>query len=143
MDGIEVIAVWLDHSKAVFYGFKDGQSFVKENVESPYNPRKRFNGEKSDVTRFDSQGNAVSNNEDRKHNRKQKELNEYYNILEGKISEYDEILLFGPGRAKDELHNRLEDNKRFFGKMIAVKSVGKLTENQTLAFVREFFDTVN
>jgi len=49
--------------------------------------------------------------------------------------------LFGPGTAKEQLRNRLRDNKSFGGKWLSVQPSDKLTDNQLLAFVREFYDS--
>ncbi len=131
-------AVWLDHSTAHIIGFENGESFLIETIESPYDRKPRVEGEGSDVTRF---GNAyVSNNEDRKHNRLQNELDAYFKELEGKLKDYTEILLYGPTNAKDQLRNRLSENKAFADRSIAVESVGTLTQNQIMAFVRDFYN---
>jgi hypothetical protein len=133
------IGVWLNHSQAHFLGYKAESAFFIETVESPYESIIRVGGEGNDKTRFSSNTERGSNNEKRKHNIVQNELDEYFSILEGKLEIYQEILLFGPGTAKEELFNRLSENKMFKGKDIAVKSSDKLTENQMLSYVLDFF----
>ena len=136
------IAVWLDHSKAQFIAYSDEGTYLLETVESPYERRPRIDGEGSDVTRFGA-NTYFSNNEDRKHNRLRNELNSYFKELEDRLAKYDDILLFGPTNAKDQLYNRLSANKAFSGKNILIESVGNLTENQTMAFARIFFNATS
>ena len=133
------IGVWLNHSQAHFLGYKAESAFFIETVESPYESIIRVGGEGNDKTRFSSNTERGSNNEKRKHNIVQNELDEYFSILEAKLEIYQEILLFGPGTAKEELFNHLSENKIFKGKHIAVKSSDKLTENQMLSYVLDFF----
>ena len=131
--------VWLDHSQAHFIGYKAESAFFIETIDSPYLSIVREEGEGNDKTRFSSHTERGSNNEKRKHNIVQNELDEYFDILEGKLESYQEVLLFGPGTAKGELFNHLAENKVFKGKDIAVRSSDKLTENQMLSFVLDFF----
>jgi len=133
------IGVWLNHSQAHFIGHKAESAFFIETIDSPYESIIREEGEGNDKTRFSSNTERGSNNEKRKHNIIQNELDEYFKILEGKLESYQEILLFGPGTAKEELFNRLSENKLFKGKNIEVKSSDKLTENQMLSYVLDFF----
>jgi hypothetical protein len=133
------VGVWMDHSKAHFVGFNNGDTALIETLDSPYESIKREDGEGSDKTRFTSNNEHTSNNEYRKHQITQNELNEYLKMMEGKLSRFEDILLFGPGIAKEQMRNRLRENKSFDGKWLAVQSCDKLTENQLLAFVRDFY----
>ncbi|MBK5191675.1 MAG: hypothetical protein JJE07_00445 [Flavobacteriaceae bacterium] len=133
------IGVWMNHSQAHFFGYKAESAFFIETIESPYESIVRVEGEGNDKTRFSPNTERGSNNEKRKHNIVQNELDEYFKILEGKLESYQEILLFGPGTAKEELFNRLSEKKLFKAKDIAVKSSDKLTENQMLSYVLDFF----
>jgi len=133
------IGLWLNHSQAHFIGYKAESAFFIETIDSTYKSIIREEGEGNDKTRFSPNTERGSNNEKRKHNIVRNELDEYFKILEGKLESYQEILLFGPGTAKEELFNRLSENKIFKGKDIEVKSSDKLTENQMLSYVLDFF----
>lgn len=134
------VGVWIDHSKAHFVGYKNGRAELIETVDSPFESMKRFEGETDDKTRFTTNPLHASNNEYRKNNITQNELNEYFKLMEGKLTNFEDILLFGPGTVKEQLRNKLRDNKTFGGKWLAVQPSDKLTDNQLLAFVRDFFD---
>ncbi len=134
-------ALWLDHSQAHLFGYREGESYLIETIESPLERKPRIEGEGNDTTRFGA--NYYSNNEDRKHNKMQNELASFFSELEGKLKDFDEILLFGPTNAKEQLFNRLSENKSYVSKTFSVESVGKLTENQTLAYVRDFFKALS
>ena len=133
------VGVWIDHSKAHLIGYNKGNAVLIETVDSPYESMKRYEGESDDKTRFSPNPEHASNNEYKKNNITQNELNEYFKMMEGKLQGFDDILLFGPGTVKDQMRNRLRDNKAFNGKWLSVESSDKLTENQLLAFVRDFY----
>lgn len=75
------------------------------------------------------------------HNAEQHLDRSYYKKLGDIIKVYDEVVLFGPTTAKDELHNMLKADHRFAKTDIQTKHADKLTENQQHAFVREYFRT--
>lgn len=116
------IGVWLDHSNAILYTFnpdKAADGFtVSEKLESPEAPGR-------------------SENDAKKSNR-----HRYYADLAKHLAGYDEILLFGPGTAQEELRNELMHDKHFQSKRIDVRTENSLTENQRSALVRDHFASV-
>lgn len=133
------VGIWLDQSKAHFIGYNEGQAIFIESLISPHERIKRKDGEVNDTARFSPNPSVLSSNEYRKNNIAQNELNEYYKMLEDKIGKYDDVLLFGPGTAKDQFKNRIAENKSFKGKWISIQNADKMTDNQLLAYVREFY----
>ena len=66
------------------------------------------------------------------------ELNVYYDAVIGALCHCDRLILFGPGEAKGELHERLV--KRKLGpRVAAVETEDKMTDPQVVAKVRAFF----
>ena len=55
------------------------------------------------------------------------------------IKNYDEVLIFGPTHAKEELVNLLKADRHFENIKIDVKHADKMTENQQHAFVKDYF----
>jgi hypothetical protein len=65
-------------------------------------------------------------------------LNVYYDAVIAALHEYGQVLVFGPGEAKGEIHARLLKMKQ--GERIAaVETEGLLTERQIVARVRAYF----
>ena len=129
------IALWLDRSQARFITPEPEVREIK-TIESDYDPRPREEGEEAEGTLW---GIHASSNENRRNRKLQSQLDDYYDLLEELLKEYDEILLFGPSMAKSELKNRLMDNKHFSGKTIHTANAGEMTEHQLMAFVRDYF----
>jgi hypothetical protein len=82
---------------------------------------------------------SLSKGENRMHNKEQQFQAEYYKELGEIIKNYEEVILFGPTNAKVELMNILKEDQHFDKIKIDVKSVDKMTDNQQVAFVKDFF----
>ena len=137
------VGIWIDKYKAQFIEYSDGHVSLIETIDSPLESRRRIDGESNDRTRFTTNNEHISNNEYRKNNISQNELNDFFKTLEEKVKTYDDILLFGPGKVKEQFRNRLKEHKLFKDKWLALESSDQLTEKQLLAFVRSFFQNSN
>ena len=82
---------------------------------------------------------SLGKSENLMHNKQQHQQSEYYKKLGESIKNYDDVLLFGPTNAKNELLNSLREDHLFAKININVQSADKMTENQQHAFVREYF----
>lgn len=129
------IGVWLDHHHAHFIEF-NGKDAITQTIESGFTRHEREEGVGATGSRF---GQHSTNNENNKNNRMQNELKGYYKLISDRLAGYDQVLLFGPTTAKNELHNYIKELKNFSGKHIEIKNSDKLTENQLKAAVREHF----
>jgi hypothetical protein len=74
------------------------------------------------------------------HNKEQNMESDFYEKLSSIIMEYNDVLLFGPTKAKTELFNRLRKNRRFEDIHISVETTGKITEHQQQAFLKQFYN---
>ncbi len=63
----------------------------------------------------------------------------YFKKLENVIKEYDEVILFRPTKAKDELHNILKVDSHFSKIDIEAKTTDDLKENEQHQFVMNYF----
>jgi len=82
---------------------------------------------------------SLSKGENRMHNKEQQFQTEYYKELGEVIKKYEEVILFGPTNAKVELMNLLKEDHHFDNIKIDVKPADKMTDNQQLAFVKDYF----
>ncbi len=136
------IGVFMDHSKAELIRYENGAAGFLETVLSEYGGRDRYEGMGSDETRFTSNPYHISNNEFKKNRIEENDLQAYYKSLAEKLEGFDEILLFGPGEAKKQFKNMIEQLHSFQSKVIHIETSDKLTSNQLLEFVREYFKPV-
>ena len=140
---MKTAGVFLDQSKAEIISFEGGVAAFMESVISDYGGRERFDGEGNDDTRFTSDPYHGSNNEFKKHRIEENELKAYFKFLAEKLNGFDRILLFGPGEGKKQFSNYVADLNTFKGKQIFVESSDKMTTNQLLEFVREYYGNLD
>ena len=72
-------------------------------------------------------------------NKEQAHLSSFYRNLGEVILGFEEVLLFGPTDAKNELVNLLKENHLFDTIKIEVKATDKMSESQRNTFVKEYF----
>jgi len=92
-------------------------------------------------TEFESDSITKIENEDT-HETDQEEhqtQSAYYKRISDIIRNYDEVLLFGPTEAKNELYNLIKEDHNFDNITIEIRTTDKMTENQMFAFVKDFF----
>lgn len=84
---------------------------------------------------------ALSKSEHLMHEKERQENKKYYDELADHLKHFDEVLLFGPGTAKEELYNILRETSAFDAIKIHVKPADHLPENQQEQFVRNYFES--
>ena len=124
MKNVKQLGIWMDHSNAVLLHMSDGK-IEESNVEIESN---------HGIKDYDS-----GKNETLQHNKEQHHQSSYYKKLSNIIKNYQEVLLFGPTNAKDELLNLLKTDHLFENIKIEVKHSDKMNENQMHNLVKEYF----
>ena len=118
------LGIWMDHSVAHLMQFAD--NVIVTNT-------------------IDSQPNMMSDNQNIKRDeslvqhKEQNHLTDFFKRLSDIIIDYDDVILFGPTDAKNELLNLLRANHRFEKIKIEIQNADKMTENQQHAFVKDYF----
>jgi hypothetical protein len=125
MKSKKLLGIWMDHSTAYLTELTN-DTLVTKTVESK--PKSQVN-------------NADLYYKDESHvlNKEQGELSAYYKRLGDTILEYDEVILFGPTDAKNELLNVLKADHHFDKIKMEAKSSDKMTENEQHAFIMDHF----
>ena len=131
------IGLCLDHSQAKFIDINKSIVIIETTLadETLY---EHFEGEAAIGVRLGNK--RATNSEHHRHNITRRIRADYFKLLVDRLKAYDDIYLFGPTEAKDELYNLLVADKHFANKAINVESCDKLTENQMVARVRKFFN---
>jgi hypothetical protein len=122
------VGLWIDHKKAVIFNLSDEGAEIKR-ISSELEKPLRISG-----------GVPKESIEKHKDKRLTGHLNNYYDEVISYIRNAESILLFGPGEAKVELKNRLE-NLGLQKHIVGIETVDKMTDNQIVAKVRQRFIT--
>jgi len=89
---------------------------------------------------FDTKEDALNRSESLMHNKRQQMQGDYYKDIAAVILNYNKVLLFGPTHAKTELYNYLNTDLHFKDITIKVESADKMTNNEKVAFVENYFN---
>lgn len=135
METNKKIALWMNYHEAEFISCESSNKILK-HIASEHDKMPREDGQGATGTQF---GNTSSNNEFKANHKEAGQNKHFFSLLEKELQPYDEILICGPTKAKDELKNLIAANKHFTNKTIHVESSDEITENQKLAFVRDYF----
>lgn len=118
------LAIYLDHSEAILFDF--GTTAIEFKII------------KSDFD-YQDKKDVIQKGESHLHNKEQDFQQHYYKKLGAEILLFDQVLLFGTTDAKTELFNFLLKNNHSPNRTIRVENSEKLTKNQQLAFVNNYF----
>jgi peptide subunit release factor 1 (eRF1) len=117
------VAIWIDHNEAFLAKFHDEQLTNEEEINSDVGPR--------------THGGGWSQHRIEAHRHEQ--LKHYYDEVVEHLGNVDEILILGPGQAKHELRTRIERHKGLRGKVVALRTTDKISEDQFIQEAEDYF----
>ncbi|MEI6265364.1 MAG: hypothetical protein WCP74_09660 [Sphingobacteriia bacterium] len=118
------LGIFMDHASALFIKFPIDETTNHTLFSSFTKTAKHDSLEKS---------------EQLTHNKEQHQQNEFYQKIGNEIKQYDKVMLFGPTNAKKELLNVLKKSHLFASIDIQIEETDRMTENQKMAFVKNYF----
>lgn len=118
------LGIWMDHSSAHLIEFPKN-TMGNQVIESKFT--------------YDEKKETLARSENVMHNKEQHQQAEYYKALGEVIKNYNEVVLFGPTDARNELFNTLKTNHHFENIKIEVHSSDKMDEAQQHDFVTNYF----
>lgn len=124
METQKKIAVYMDHFSANLIEYSKSAKNIK-TITSEFN---HFEKEK-----------ILQKGESHLHNKEQDLQIKFYSEIKNELFDYFQIILFGPTTAKNELQTILSNSNRFTDIEIVIKITDKLTPNEQLAFVNNYF----
>ncbi len=130
------VGIWLDHKKAEIVTI-EGETMQSETIYSEAEPKIRSTGGRAS-------GGWMARSimsEKKVDNRRELELKRFYNQLIDKVQQADELLLMGPGVAKNEFHKEFLRRAPLSRKLADVFTDEKMTHRQLKAKVKKFFST--
>ena len=123
MNNIRKLGIWMDHSNAYLMELAN-DIIVQRVVSELANHETEFNFYKGEKLI---------------HKKEQHLQLSYYKKIGDIIKKYQDVVLFGPTDAKNELLNQIKNDHLFEGIKIEVKNSDKMTEVQMQLFVTDYF----
>ena len=114
----------MDHSSAVIIELINFTTISTESEKG---------SESESISKIENEYDQVNRREE------QQKKTDYFKKITDIIRDYDEVLLFGPTDAKNELFNLIKEDHNFENIKIEIRTTDKMTENQILAFIKDYF----
>jgi hypothetical protein len=128
------VGLWIDHRKAIVVVVTDEGEEVGLII-SKVEKQLRRSGDSPLKGPFESRLVPADDSRQRAFTG---HLNIYYDAVIASIRDAESILIFGPGEAKDELKERLEEHN-LGGCVVGMETVDRMTDRQIAAKVRQYF----
>ncbi len=126
------VGLWIDHKQAYAIWSNDGKvEIIPSRIEPPAHTGGTQLGGK-----LNQKADVELHNE-----RFRLQLSKYYQQVMSALKSADSILIMGPGKAKIELERDIKKNKSMQKRILKVETTSKMTKNQMLAYVRQFYQS--
>jgi len=129
------IGIWLDTHQAIIISLSKGEYTVK-TIESNIDTRVRTPGESKKYGRFGGQYMTYEKNLE---NKKIAQTKQFLKILLDEIEVANALVLFGPSIMKTIFEKEIKNDLNLIGKLSGVFDADSMTENQMVAWVKDFF----
>lgn len=126
------VGLWIDHKQAYAIWYADGKVEV---IPSQIEPPAHYSG----GTRLGGKLNSKTDTELRHNDRFKLQLQKYYQQVIAALRRADSIFIMGPGEAKIELGKVIKKNKDLQRRILKVETAAKMTKNQMIAYVKNFY----
>lgn len=126
--------VWIDHRRAVVVEL-DGDDARTAVILSNVEKHPERGGDSPMKGRYEARQVPA---DDRRQRALTGELNTFYDAVIARLRRHDQLLLLGPGEAKEELHKRI-GKVNPDTQVLSVQTEDKMTDPQVVARVRSFF----
>lgn len=127
MKATKRLGIWMDHTVARLMEYST-DNFKIKIIES-------------NVTGLDVQ-DGLQHSESLLNNKKNQAISAYYKKLIDIIKNYEEIVLFGPTNAKEELFNLIREDHRNDNLKIQTKPANKMSYEEQHEFIQKYFTTL-
>ena len=126
------VGLWIDHKQAFAIWNNDGKvEVIPSQIEPPAHD--------SGGTRLGGKQTSKADRELRSNDRFRLQLNKYYQQVISALKSADSIFIMGPGEAKIEFEKAIKKNKELQRRILKVETTAKMTKNQMVAYVRNFY----
>ena len=129
------IGIWIDTKQAFIIKLSNNEHSLKK-IESNIETRERVAGETKKFGRFGNQYLTYEKNQENKRNH---QTNQFLKEVLKEVVNCDSLVLFGPSRMKKLVEKEVANNMQIADKLSGVSNAELLTQNQMVAWVKEYF----
>lgn len=128
--------VWIDSKSAIIISVNENSPTQIKTLESGIETRVRHQGETKAYGRF---GDQYITLEKKRRNRREEQISVFFKLLQKELEQYDKFVVFGPSKMKTQLEKSIFLNPKLTPKFKGTYTSDKLTKNQKVAWVTDYF----
>ena len=132
----QYVGIWIDTKQAVIIKLFDNEHSIKK-IESHIDLKIKIPGEGKKFGRF---GNQYLTYEKHRKNKRKDQTKQFINSLFSEIENFDSLVIFGPSKMKKKLKKALNSNNQFSSRIINIENSDLITDNQMVAWVKDYFN---
>jgi hypothetical protein len=132
---LQQVGIWVDTQQAHIVRLTE-EAATMETLTSGIEGLVREPGEGRPEGRFGNQFIDPEKTIQRKH---EQAINQFVEDILAKLSGEEELVIFGPAQMKHKLAKAIREHRQFSDHLLDVVTSDKMTDNQTIAWVRDFF----
>ena len=133
------IGVWIDIKKAKIVTLQGNKKSLKV-LNSEIETRERVAGGSKQPGRF---GEQYLDNEKSKEQKIKKQARDFCKVVKQEIADCESMVIFGPANMKHELVKEIKNDHVLSSKLKGVVAADSMTDNQTSAWVVNYFKNSN
>jgi len=128
--------VWIDTKRAIIITVIENKPTTSKTIESTIETRVRIQGETKKFGRF---GNQYLTLEKKRRNKRSEQISTFFKAIIKELILYDEFVVFGPSKMKNLLEKEIFLSPKLLPKFKGIYTSDKLTKNQKVAWVLDYF----
>ncbi len=128
--------VWIDTKRAIIITVIENKPTTSKTIESTIETRVRIQGETKKFGRF---GNQYLTLEKKRRNRRDEQISTFFKNILKELTLYDKFVVFGPSKMKNLLEKEIFLSPKLLPKFKGIYTSDKLTKNQKVAWVLDYF----
>ena len=126
------LGLWIDHKQAYLIWYEGSRvDIIPSNIEPPAH----YSGGTQLGGKLTQKGDTELHHNDRY----RVQVNRFYKQVISALQDAASILIMGPGQAKLEFEKMLKKHKALKNRLVKVTTANKMTRNQMIAYVKEFY----
>jgi len=130
--------IWLDQGKAFIIRIIGEAEPVMEKIKPAPASKTRSGWEVKEVAPF---GQTSPAEREKMQKRQRQQRRRYFKEIIDHIDDADFISIFGPGKARVELFNAIDQVHLLKKKVVAIEAANKITKSQMMALVKKYFNS--
>lgn len=127
--------IWIDTKKAIIIKLFEEKHSIK-TIESTIETKERIPGESKKFGRF---GNQYLTYEKNRENKRIEQTNLFLKTILKELYSFEKIVIFGPSKMKNLLEKEVLSDSKLIPKLEGIYNCDRLTENQKVAWVKNYF----